>query len=257
MQRHGKVAPPPPGDRPLKTLDRVLSKAGIGSRRDASELIRSGRVAVNGRVVRNPDEWIDLQKDAVMLDRLPIQNAIRTYWMLNKPAGYLTTYRHPHGRATVYDLLPEHVGWVFPVGRLDLDTSGLLLMTNDSSFAEKIMNPEFHVPKTYRVIAEGRLGQEQLRTLEQGVELQDGSTRPALVSVVGEREELTTLDLTITEGRNRQVRRMIEAVGSGVLELERIAVGSLSLGGLERGAVRPLEEREVLQLLEAATSGGR
>ena len=162
MQRSRKVKAPPPGDRPLKTLDRVLSKAGLGSRRDATELIRDGRVTVNTLTVRDPDQWIDIEKDSVSVDGTPLRSATRTYWMLNKPIGYLTTYRHPHGRATVYDLLPEEIGWVFPIGRLDLETSGLLLMTNDSAFAESIMNPEYHVPKTYRVLAAGSLGEEQL-----------------------------------------------------------------------------------------------
>lgn len=253
MQRSGKPKAPPAGDRPLKTLDRVLSKAGIGSRRDAADLIRAGRVAVNGRTSRDPDQWVDLELDSITLDRLPLQSATRTYWMLNKPPGYLTTYKHPQGRATVYDLLPDTVGWVFPIGRLDLDTSGLLLMTNDSAFAEMIMNPAFHVPKTYLVTAEGPIGDEQLATLREGVELSDGLTRPAQIARVDEHPDRTTLELTITEGRNRQVRRMLEAVGSRVVELERIAIGALTLGTLERGAIRPLDSQEVQRLRAAAT----
>lgn len=246
------VKAPPPGDRPLKTLDRVLSKAGVGSRREAREIVAEGRVDVNGVIAASADQWVDLERDRIRLDGRPLETAERIYLMLNKPAGYLTTYRHPTGRATVYELLPGHIGWVFPVGRLDLDTTGLLLMTNDSHFAQRIMSPDYHVPKTYRVTAEGKLDEAQFTTLREGVELNDGRTRPAMLSATAIAADRTTFELTITEGRNRQVRRMLEAVGSRVLELERIAVGPLHLGNLPQGQTRPLASEEVEGLLATA-----
>lgn len=250
-----KVPAPPKGDRRLKTIDRVLSKAGIGSRRDAVDLVREGAVTVNGEAIRNPDTWIDLDRDVVAVNGTPLQSAARAYWMLNKPPGYLTTYRHPTGRATIYDLVPAHAGWLFPVGRLDLDTSGLLLMTNDSDFSESIANPAFHVPKTYRLTADGRLGEGQLGRLRDGLMLDDGPTRPAIVTSVEKHAQWTQLDITITEGRNRQVRRMLEAVGSEVRTLRRIAIGALVLGDLEEGSMRTLLTSEVEELLIIARRG--
>ena len=134
--------------RPLKTLERVLSKAGVGSRVDARQWIAAGRVKVNGQIVRDPDQWIDMQRDRVRLDGRPLQARERVYILLYKPTGYLTTYRDPKGRPTVYDLLADLGTFVSPVGRLDLDTSGLLLMTNDNQLAERVTNPASHVPKT-------------------------------------------------------------------------------------------------------------
>lgn len=242
-----KVSPPPAGDRPLKTIDRVISKAGLGSRSDARRFVKEGRVEVNGRVATDPDQWIDLERDTLLFDGKPLQAEARLYVALYKPTGYLTTYKHPSGRATVFDLLPPELGYLFPVGRLDLDTSGLLLLTNDSSFAEQVTNPEYKVAKTYRVVAATDLSDEQLDALRSGVELSDGPTRPAVVKRVGG----TVIELTITEGRNRQVRRMIEAVGSEVVELERIAIGPLTLGTLRRGEHRMLSADEVAAILAA------
>ena len=156
--------------RPLKTLERVLSKAGAGSRVDARGWIRAGRVKVNGQVVRDPDTWIDMQRDRVRLDGKPLQARDRVYLLLYKPTGYLTTYRDPKGRPTVYDLIADVGTFVSPVGRLDLDTSGLLLMTNDNQLAERVTNPESHVPKTYLAKASMRLTDEQLQRLRDGAE---------------------------------------------------------------------------------------
>src|SRR5437588_6796879 len=156
------VKAPPPGKRPLKTLERVLSKAGAGSRTEARKWIHARRVSVNGRVVENPDAWVDLERDRVELDGKPLQRSEPLYLLLHKPAGYITTYRDPEGRPTIYDLLPERERYVFPVGRLDLDTSGLLILTNDTQFAERLTNPEYHVPKTYRVTANRPLSDADL-----------------------------------------------------------------------------------------------
>lgn len=233
----------PPGNRPLKTLERVLSKAGAGSRSEARRWIAAGRVAVGDRVIRDPDHWVDLERDRVTFDGKPLGSAQRIYLLLHKPAGYLTTYRDPEGRPTVYDLLPDRGQYVFPVGRLDLDTSGLLIMTNDAQFAERMTNPDYHIPKTYLVKASMPLGDEQLEQLRRGIELRDGPTRPALVTRVSPR----TFEITITEGRNRQVRRMVEALGAKVEKLARIAIGTLRVE-LEPGTVRELTDEELRAL---------
>jgi 23S rRNA pseudouridine2605 synthase len=241
---HRGSTAPPAGDRPLKTLERVLSKAGLGSRTEAKSWIAAGRVQVNGVVERDPDRWVDLERDGVSFDGAPVAKAAPLYLLLHKPTGYITTYRDPHGRPTIYDLLPERQEYVFPVGRLDLDTSGLLLLTNDTQFAERLTNPEFKVPKTYAVNASRPLHDGELARLRDGLELKDGPTRPAVVKRTGE----SSFEITITEGRNRQVRRMVEAVGADVVELTRIAIGPLLLGDLESGKLRALTGGEVAQL---------
>lgn len=248
--------------RPLKTLERVLSKAGIGSRTEARRWIGDGRVRVNGRVVTDPDQWVDLQRDRVSFDGKPLRKAERTYLLLYKPKGYLTTYRDPQGRPTIYDLLPD-VGrasarraglkpgphrYLFPVGRLDLDTSGLLILTNDTAFAERLTNPDYKIPKTYRVKASKHLTDEQLDELRRGVALRDGRTRPARVERVRESGGKTVFEITITEGRNRQVRRMVEALGAKVLKLVRVAIGPIRIGELPIGGVRELTRGEVKAL---------
>ena len=234
--------------RPLKTLERVLSKAGVGSRVDARQWIAAGRVKVNGQIVRNPDQWIDMQRDRVRLDGRPLQARERVYILLYKPTGYLTTYRDPKGRPTVYDLLADLGTFVSPVGRLDLDTSGLLLMTNDNQLAERVTNPASHVPKTYLVKASMRLTGEQLQQLRDGIELADGPTRPAHVRRVRDSEKYTHLEITLTEGRNRQVRRMIEALGATVLKLVRVKIGPIAIGTLQIGKWRSLTPAEVRAL---------
>src|ERR1043166_2750006 len=167
--------------RPIKTLERVLSKAGLGSRTEARRWIAEGRVKVNGRAVKDPDRWVDLERDRVAFDGKPLQKAETTYLLLYKPTGYLTTYRDPQGRPTIYDLLPERDRYLFPAGRLDLDTSGLLILTNDTAFAERLTNPDYKVPTTYLVKASRALTDEQLDQLRSGIELRDGITRPAVV----------------------------------------------------------------------------
>jgi len=234
--------------RPLKTLERVLSKAGVGSRTDAARWVRAGRVDVNGRVIRDPDHWVDMERDRVRLDRKPLQPRERIYLLLYKPAGYLTTYRDPKNRPTVYDLIADVGTFVSPVGRLDLETSGLLLMTNDNQFAERVTNPRSHVPKTYLVKASTRLTGDDLQRLRDGIELSDGPTRPAQVVRVRDAAEGTHVEITLTEGRNRQVRRMVEALGADVLELVRVKIGAVAIGTLPIGKWRSLTAAEVRAL---------
>jgi 23S rRNA pseudouridine2605 synthase len=234
----------------LKTLDRVLSKAGIGSRTDARSWIGAGRVAVNGKVIQTPDHWVDLDRDRVTLDGKPVTEQKKVYLLLYKPTGYLTTYRDPDNRPTVYDLIPDVEQWVAPVGRLDLDTSGLLLMTNDNDLADRVMSPESKIPKTYLVKTSSILSDDDLQRLRGGVELSDGPTKLAQVVRSRDSASSTFLEITISEGRNRQVRRMIEAVGSRVRKLVRIAIGPLRIGDLQIGKWRMLTSAEVRQFVQ-------
>ncbi len=234
--------------RVLKTLDRVLSKSGVGSRTEARSWIGGGRVRVNGKLIQTPDHWVDIQRDKVTLDGKPLAKAERRYVLLYKPKGYLTTYRDPQGRPTVYDLLPDLGQFVGTVGRLDLDTSGLLLLTNDNALAECMTNPDHKLPKTYLVKASTLLTDDQLARLASGVELSDGRTRPASVRRQRDSEKYTFLEITITEGRNRQVRRMLEVVDSKVLKLVRVKLGPLTLEGLRIGQWRDLTPVEVSAL---------
>jgi pseudouridine synthase len=234
--------------RPLKTLDRVLSKAGVGSRVEAARWVRAGRVRVNGRPIRDPDHWVDMERDRVRLDGKPLQPRQRVYLLLYKPAGYLTTYRDPQGRSTVYDLVADVGTFLSPVGRLDLDTSGLLLMSNDNQFAERVTNPDSHVPKTYLVKASARLTDDQLQRLRDGIELSDGPTRPSKVARVRDSAKYTHFEITLTEGRNRQVRRMVEALDAKVLKLVRVRIGDIRIGALPIGKWRMLTDAEVRAL---------
>lgn len=232
-----------------KTLERVISKAGIASRTVARSWIHARRVSVNGKVTENPDQWIDFKRDKITVDGRPLEAEKRIYLLLYKPKGYVTTFKDPDGRPTVYDLIKDVKSWIAPVGRLDLDTTGLLLLTNDTQLAERLTNPDHHVPKTYQLKARGVLTDEQLDHLRNGIELSDGPTRPAVVKRLRDTDKYTFLEITITEGRNRQVRRMIEALDSKVLKLTRTAIGNIRIGNLEIGHHRELtrEERATLE----------
>jgi len=232
-------------NRPLKTLERVISKAGLGSRVEARRWIHAGRVKVNGTVILNPDHWIDMQRDRVRFDDEPLAARERLYLLLYKPTGYLTTYKDPEGRPTVYDLIADVGTFLSPVGRLDLDTSGLLLMTNDNRFADRVTNPDSHVPKTYLVKASKVLSDLDLQRLRDGIDLADGPTRPAAVTRVRDSAKYSHVEITLTEGRNRQVRRMVEALGAKVLKLVRVRIGAVGIGTLPIGKWRLLSRAEV------------
>lgn len=237
-----------PAKRPLKTLERVLSKAGVGSRTEARSWIHAGRVTVNGKETRNPDQWIETPGDQVCFDGKPLEGRDRVYVLLYKPKGYLTTYKDPEGRPTVYDLIDDLGTFVSPVGRLDLDTSGLLLMTNDNRLTERVTNPDSHLPKTYLVKASLVLTDAQLQQLRDGIGLSDGLTRPATVTRVRDSEKYTHFEIVLTEGRNRQVRRMVESLGAHVLKLVRVKVGPIGIGALPIGKWRLLTVSEVALL---------
>ena len=236
--------------RPLKTLERILSKAGVGSRAQARSWIHAGRVTVNDHAILNPDHWVDLERDRVRFDGAPLVARDRLYVVLYKPTGYLTTHKDPEGRPTVYDLIADVGSFLSPVGRLDLDTSGLLLMTNDTQLTERVTNPASHVAKTYLVKTSALLTDGDLQRLRDGIELDDGPTRPATVERVRDSARHSHLEMTITEGRNRQVRRMVEALGARVLKLVRVRIGGISIGDLQSGEWRYLTPDEVRSLAD-------
>ena len=242
-----KTAAEQPG--PQKTLERVISKAGAGSRTQARSWIHARQVQVNGKVVEDPDRWIDLDRDRVLLDGKPLTKRTQRYILLYKPTGYITTFKDPEGRPTVYDLIGDIEQFVSPVGRLDLDTSGLLIMTNDTQLAERLTNPEHKISKTYLLKCSTLLSDEVLEQLRRGVELSDGPTRPAQVRRVRDSAKYTHLEIVITEGRNRQVRRMVEAVGSKVLKLVRTHIGPVTFGDLKIGHWRELEPEELAAII--------
>lgn len=234
-----------------KTLDRALSRTGACSRSQARTAITAGRVQVNGKVVRDPDAWVDPVRDRLVLDGGAVHAQKKEVWMLHKPVGYVTTANDEHDRDTVYAFLPKDLPWLAPVGRLDQDTSGLLLFTNDSDLAHAITAPSSKLPKTYEVRCNGRVGDDAIARLATGVELDDGPTLPARAERLAQDERTTSLRLVITEGRNRQVRRMVMAIGSRVVELHRTRIGPLELGSLPEGEARRLTAGELAALRAA------
>jgi 23S rRNA pseudouridine2605 synthase len=231
-------------------LAKYLAAAGIASRRAAEAIVRAGRVTVEGKVVTDPA--LDVTPATrVAVDGQPVsQPAERLVLVLNKPAGVVSTARDPQGRPTVVSLVPPSVR-LYPVGRLDADTTGLILLTNDGDLAHRLTHPSFEVDKTYRAkVANAPVSDPAIRLLREGVELEDGLTAPARVR----RITRDLLELTVHEGRKRQVRRMCEAVGHPVRQLERVAFGPLTLGGLRPGSYRRLEADEVAALASAGPS---
>jgi 23S rRNA pseudouridine2605 synthase len=230
-------------------LAKHLAHSGVASRRASETLIAQGRVTVGGLVVRDPARDVG-EGDQIAVDgRLLDGFQAPVLYALNKPVGVLSTASDPHGRQTVLELIPGESRRLYPVGRLDLDSEGLILLTNDGQLAHQLMHPRFEVPKTYRVWVEGGpVGQGALQALRDGVVLEDGPTAPAQVRALGRQR----LEVTIREGRNRQVRRMCEAVGHPVTRLARVRFGPLELGDLASGACRLLGEPEVHALRAAA-----
>ncbi len=237
----------------LERLQKIISAAGITSRRAAEQLISEGRVRVNGTVVTELGTKADASKDHIKVDgKLINPRQQPTYIMLNKPAGFVTTMSDPEGRPTVHDLLKGVKTRVYPVGRLDYNTEGLLLLTNDGDFAHLITHPKHEFPKTYLAKVKGVLDDRQIELLEKGVFLQDGKTAPAKVKKIRKEEANSWVEITIHEGRKRQVRRMFDHVGRSVIKLKRVRTGGLSLGDLAEGSFRYLTSQEVKGLLEAA-----
>ncbi len=239
----------------LIRLQKVIADAGLASRRKAEELIRQGRVTVNGRVSTEMGLKVDPATDHVKVDGRHLKPAApKAYVILNKPKDVLTTLEGAgeEDRPTVQQLLRGIKQRVFPVGRLDYDTEGLLLLTNDGELAQRLLHPRYHVPKTYLVKVKGVLEDAQIRALETGVRISDGLTGPAHAKKVRKTEENSWIELTIYEGRTHQVKRMLEAVGHPVLKLKRLRFGPLTLGTLPIGQYRFLTDPEIHRLKAAA-----
>lgn len=231
-------------------LQKYISRCGYVSRRKAEELIVAGKVQVNGRLVTELGTKINPAVDRVKIDGQRIEPETLVYYVFNKPKGSITSVGDPQGRATVMDYLKDIKERIYPIGRLDYNTEGLLLLTNDGALAQALMHPSKGVNKTYEVKLKGRVADDHLETLSQGVELEDGMTAPADIVDFGFDSKLnvTTVEITIHEGRNRQVRRMFEHFHYSVYNLKRIAYGGITLAGLKRGAYRTLRDDEVRQL---------
>jgi 23S rRNA pseudouridine2605 synthase len=238
-------------------LQKILSQAGVSSRRTAERMIAEGRISVNGITVRLPGTKADVRRDEIRVDgKLIPPESERLYLMLYKPPGVVTTLNDPQGRPIVTDLLHGVAERVYPIGRLDYDSEGLLLLTNDGAFAQRLQHPRFGIPKTYRVKVEGRLSRVSLRLLENGIDLPDGQFVPKEVRVEKTNPASTWLRLTLNDGRNRVIRRAFDVLGHGVLRLIRVAVADLSLGTLAEGASRHLTAREVAGLLACSKKPG-
>jgi pseudouridine synthase len=229
----------------------------VCSRREAERWIAAGRVQVNGALASSPRPPVDPARDVVLVDGLRVGAALdRLVLAFHKPVGVVTTRHDPGGRPTVYDVLEGVDRWVFPVGRLDRDTSGLLILTNDVALGHRLTHPEHHVPRTYHARVRGLPDPEALRALSEGLDPGDGvPTRPADVRLLGSPRPdasplsgTSWLELVLTEGRNRQVRRMCAAVGHDVLDLVRVRIGTLDLGDLPPGAWRPLTRGQVVNV---------
>ncbi|WP_051688153.1 pseudouridine synthase [Desulfofalx alkaliphila] len=234
-------------------LQKFLAHAGVASRRKCEELILSGKVKVNGTVVRELGVKIQPGKDIVQVNGKKIQQLEKkVYIMINKPRGYVSTVRDERGRKTVLDLLKDVEQRVYPVGRLDYNSEGLLLLTNDGELADALTHPRHRVPKTYRARVKGVPSIEKLEELANGVDLEDGITAPAKVALLNIFNGNALLEITIHEGRNRQVRRMCEHIGHPVIRLVRTRIGTLELRKLGSGEVRELSKFEVNQIKRAA-----
>lgn len=238
----------------MERLQKILANAGVASRRKCEELIQQGKVAVNDVVVTELGAKADPDRDVITVNGRPIKREQKIYLMFHKPKGVITTMSDPKGRSTVRDYLNGIKERVYPVGRLDYDSEGLLLLTNDGELAHKLTHPKHHVPKTYHATVERVPHGNDLERLKKGIKLEDGMTAPAEVEYhdVDPDGKYATISITIHEGRNRQVRRMFEAIHHPVTRLKRVSFGGISLGGLQRGKYRKLTQEEAQRLRDAA-----
>jgi 23S rRNA pseudouridine2605 synthase len=233
----------------MERLQKVIAQAGIASRRKSEELIKEGKVKVNGKIVTQLGVKVTAS-DKVEVNEIQIEREIPVYFILYKPRGVISSVSDEKGRKVVTDFFPQLMERIYPVGRLDYDTSGLLLMTNDGEFANFLMHPRSEIEKVYVAKIKGIPLKENLRKLEKGIKLEDGKTAPAKVKVlsVDKQKQTAIIEIVIHEGRNRQVRRMFEAIGHQVLKLKRERYGTLTLNGLKAGEARELTPHEVKQV---------
>lgn len=235
-------------------LQKIMARAGVASRRSAEKMILEGRVSINGKRVATLGTKADPAKDDIRVDdRLISCEQTKLYLALNKPRGYVTTLHDPQKRSTVADLMAGVGERVYPVGRLDYDSEGLLIMTNDGDFSHRIQHPRFEIPKTYRVKIKGRLSPRHRRMMETGIELDDGPFKPLCLDVEKENNKSCWLKIKISEGRNRIIRRAFESLGYSVARLIRVSISSVNLEGIKEGEYRNLSAREVASLIMAAS----
>jgi len=241
----------------MERLNKVLAHAGVGSRRHCDELIAAGRVTVDGQAVRELGSQVDPGGQTVCVDRKPVRAERAVYWLVNKPRGYLCTNYDPHGRPLAIDLVPHVPQRVYTVGRLDEDSEGLLLLTNDGELAHRLMHPRFGVEKTYLVQVAGKPSREELHRLLEGVWLSDGHVRARRVKRLKSQGESTWLEIVLSEGKNREIRRMLARLGHKVMRLRRTAIGPIRLDRLAAGKSRPLRFADIERLRRAAAHGPR
>ncbi len=229
-------------------INKFLAEQGVASRRKADEMIAAGRVTINEKTATLGSDVTD--NDKVAVDGNPIGNAAPSlvYYVMNKPKGVVCTMSDDRGRKTVADLLPEGIGRVFPVGRLDYDTEGLLILTNDGNLSNALTHPRNEVQKTYLAKIEGTLTEKDLNPIRSGIELDGVLTKKCKAHIVETNKDYTKVHITISEGRNREIRRMFESIGKNVYFLKRVKIGTLTLAGLDRGTIRPLTAKEVESL---------
>ncbi len=233
----------------MERLQKYLAHAGVASRRSSEQLILAGKVTVNGQVVTELGSKVDPEHDQITVNGVLVSTEQqKVYYLLNKPSGYVTTLKDPEGRKTVRELLSDVQQRVYPVGRLDFDTEGLLLLTNDGELTHALTHPSHQVEKTYQAKVRGVPSEDKLARLRQGVRLEDGMTAPAKVQLLKQEGSQAWLEITIHEGRNRQVRRMCESIGYPVVFLKRVCLGFLTLEHLAVGKYRALSPQEVTRL---------
>lgn len=234
-------------------LNKFLANLGICSRRDVKQFLKEKSVTVNGQRVKVSGERIDPRKDDIKINGNKIRPPKLVYYLLNKPKGFISTTADEFGRKNVISLIPTKER-IYPVGRLDKDTTGLLILTNDGEFTNLLTHPKYHIYKVYRLTISGNINPPQLRALRSGVLLNDGITAPAKVRIVKEKNTTSILEITLHEGKNRQIRRMCETVGISLLALQRIRIGTLTLDNLGEGMYRTLTSPEVQNLKKIASA---
>lgn len=234
----------------MERLQKVMAHAGVASRRKSEKIIIQGRVKVNGKVVTELGTKVDPENDLIEVDEQAITREKKVYLMLNKPPGYVTTVDDPRGRKTVLDLIKGVNQRIYPVGRLDYNTTGLLLLTNDGDLTHVLTHPSHMIDKKYLVEVKGRIKRKELQKFQNGIELKDGKTAPARINLIRKYNNKSIFTIIIHEGRNRQVRRMCKTIGYRILNLKRIAFAGLFLNSLSEGEFRYLKSAEINKLKE-------
>jgi len=234
-------------------INKFLAQAGLGSRRACEKFVLDGRIKLNGKILKDLSTDIDIEKDRITFkDKLLKISKQKIYLMLNKPQGYLVTASDPFKRKTIFELLPKFSARIFSIGRLDKSSCGLLILTNDGDLSNKVLHPKTKIPKVYIVKVKGKLSLSQINKLRVGIILEDSKTLPAKVFTksYNQSNDLTKLRITIYEGRNRQIRKMVDRIGSKVVSLKRVQIGGIKLGRLSKGDWRFLKDKEIKHLRE-------